>query len=74
MRHEILVGNATALNEKQVARLLNISVALLRKWRRGKDGPRWLKLGRVVRYLATDIDAWLETRAIVSGSAAGRGR
>jgi len=36
--------------EGETARLLSVSRALLRKWRRTGDGPRWLKIGRCVRY------------------------
>jgi predicted DNA-binding transcriptional regulator AlpA len=69
MRQEIRVENASALDEKQVAQLINVSVALLRKWRRGKDGPRWVKLGgRAVRYLAKDVEAWLETCVVATRS------
>lgn len=72
MRQEIQAYSSTALNEKQLAKLINVSVGLLRKWRREKAGPRWLKLGRVVRYLAKDVEAWLEARAVSTGTAEGR--
>ena len=38
MRQEIQADSSTALNEQQVARLINVSVGLLRKWRRQKRG------------------------------------
>lgn len=68
MREEIEIDCASALNEREVAQLINVSVGLVRKLRRRKDGPRWLRLGRCVRYLRRDIEVWLESRA-ATGSA-----
>lgn len=58
---------ANALSESELARRANVSIAALRKWRREGTGPRFLKLGRLVRYLAQDVDRWLEAHAVVSG-------
>jgi hypothetical protein len=38
------------LSEKQVANILKISVALLRRWRKLRCGPKFCHLGRCVRY------------------------
>ena len=39
------------LDETQVADSLNVSIALVRKWRGRKTGPKALKIGgRLVRY------------------------
>ena len=43
------------LTEEQAALLLNISPATLRTWRCKKSGPKYQKLGRCVRYLASEI-------------------
>jgi predicted DNA-binding transcriptional regulator AlpA len=72
MGREPRKGCGGALDERQVAELINISVSLLRKWRRLQDGPPWVKLGRVVRYLETDLRAWLEARTVTTSSAEGR--
>jgi hypothetical protein len=39
-----------ALNEQQVAEYLNMSAASLREWRHLGEGPKFLKIGRAVRY------------------------
>ena len=36
--------------EKDVARILKCSVAGLRKMRRERRGPRWIRVGRLIRY------------------------
>jgi predicted DNA-binding transcriptional regulator AlpA len=57
---------ATALNEKDTARYVGMSVSFLRRARcegapGGRTpGPPFVKLGRSVRYLVSDLDAWLQ--------------
>ena len=48
------------LNEHETAEQLGISVNTLRTWRRQARGPRWIKLGRTVRYKPADLDQWLK--------------
>ena len=52
----------TLLNERDVARIANLSVASVRRWRLLRQGPKYLKIGAAVRYKAEDISAWLESR------------
>lgn len=53
-----------ALTDHEAARLLGLSVATLRAWRLRKRGPRYLRFGRAVRYLASDIDRFIEASGI----------
>ena len=52
--------------EREAAEYLGMSTSFLRKDRmHGKrdgytPGPRWIRIGRSVRYLKEDLDAWLE--------------
>jgi predicted DNA-binding transcriptional regulator AlpA len=50
------------LNEREVAQLLSVSVATIRRWRLLHQGPRFLKISASVRYRPEDIDAWLDSR------------
>jgi predicted DNA-binding transcriptional regulator AlpA len=50
------------LNENDVAKLIGMSVASLRRWRLFSQGPRYLKIGAAVRYRPEDVAAWLESR------------
>jgi excisionase family DNA binding protein len=54
----------TALTERQVAELLGLSVATLRAWRHRGKGPRFLRLGRSVRYLPSDVDEFVRASAV----------
>ena len=52
----------TLLNEVEVAKTLDVSLATVRRWRWLRKGPKYLKIGTSVRYKPEDISAWLETR------------
>lgn len=54
---------ASLMDEKAVAELLNISLQTLRNWRWKREGPRFTKLGRLVRYRRADIEAFIEAGA-----------
>jgi excisionase family DNA binding protein len=47
------------LMEDQLAERLNVSVATLRRWRLGRRGPRFIKVGSLVRYRPEDVELWL---------------
>lgn len=49
------------LTEEVVAARLSISVKTLRNWRWQGRGPRFLRLGRAVRYSPAEIELWLKT-------------
>jgi hypothetical protein len=50
------------LDDKQLARLLHVSVGTLRYWRMVCRGPRYRKVGQHVRYAPSDIQEWLDRR------------
>ena len=53
-----------ALTERAVAELLGLSVATLRAWRHRGKGPRFLRLGRSVRYLPSDVADFVRASAV----------
>jgi len=52
----------TLLDEHDVARILGLSVATVRRWRLRKCGPQYLKIGASVRYTPRSIGDFLATR------------
>jgi predicted DNA-binding transcriptional regulator AlpA len=50
------------INEHQVADLIGVSVATVRRWRLHGRGPRYLKIGVLVRYCPRAVRAWLMAR------------
>lgn len=57
------------LTEKEAANYIGMSVSFLRRDRmegvigNRTPGPKWLKIGRSVRYLKEELDRWLEGKS-----------
>jgi len=49
------------LTEPEVADRLRVSLACLRRWRLERRGPRFLKVGSLVRYPAEELNRWIES-------------
>jgi len=49
------------LTEKEVAKQIKVSLASLRRWRLLQRGPRFIKVGALVRYRAEDLEQWMES-------------
>jgi predicted DNA-binding transcriptional regulator AlpA len=52
------------LTESETAQQLGISISGLRTWRNSGSGPRYVRLGRLIRYLARDVQSWLDDHAV----------
>ena len=52
------------LTPDEAAAVLNVPVATLAQWRYRGQGPRYRKVGGVVRYARRDLDAWLAAAAV----------
>jgi predicted DNA-binding transcriptional regulator AlpA len=48
--------------EKQAAHYLTRSVSSLRRGRKSGSGPKFIRLGRSIRYAKTELDAYLSAR------------
>jgi predicted DNA-binding transcriptional regulator AlpA len=59
---------ARVLDTAGVSGRTGVSVSTLEKWRVAGIGPRFLKLGRLVRYAEADIESWLASRRVASTS------
>jgi len=51
-------------NEKQAAKYLVMSVKSMQQCRCYGRGPKYIKIGRSVRYNVTDLDAYVASRTI----------
>lgn len=47
------------IDEVELAERLGISRSTLQSWRYAGRGPRYMKLGRLIRYRNVDVDAFL---------------
>ncbi len=50
------------LTPQSLADLLGYSLRTVEDWRRKGTGPRYLRIGKHVRYRMSDVESWLETR------------
>ncbi len=57
---------AEYLDEKRLCALLGISSVTATKWRAKAKGPPFIKVGRLVRYRRSHVDAWLHANTIGS--------
>lgn len=57
--------NTELLTRKQASRYIGVSVATLANWASTKlRNIPYIKVGRLVKYRQTDLDAWLESRTV----------
>jgi DNA-binding transcriptional MerR regulator len=54
---------AVILTTKQLAERWGITERTLRLWRAARYGPKWMKMGKAVRYRLEDVQRWEATRA-----------
>jgi predicted DNA-binding transcriptional regulator AlpA len=52
------------LNTEQAAAFVDLSVSTLEAWRKVNRGPRYLRVGRKVRYRISDLEAWVNSCAV----------
>jgi predicted DNA-binding transcriptional regulator AlpA len=58
------VSTPEILNERQVQEVFGFTIPYLRRARRERRGPRFLKLGKLVRYRRSDVEAYLAAGAV----------
>ena len=51
-------------NEADTAVNNAVLEAIVRKWRLQGRGPKYVKIGRLVRYKWRDVEAWLDSHTI----------
>lgn len=52
------------LTVKQLCASLDIDQSTLYRWRKAGNGPQAIKVGNVVRFRQSDVDAWLTTNSV----------
>jgi hypothetical protein len=57
-------SHSRLLTEKEVSHLFCVSLGFLRKQRLLNNGPKYIKVGRMVRYRLTDVDQFFDTHAV----------
>jgi hypothetical protein len=56
--------NREVLNEREVWEEYGFTIPFLRRARRERRGPRFLKVGKMVRYRRADVEAYLSAHVV----------
>lgn len=56
--------NKRMMNEKDAAAYLGMSVKWLQQGRCKNFGPRYVKMGKAVRYAQSELDRYVENRTV----------
>jgi predicted DNA-binding transcriptional regulator AlpA len=51
--------NSPLWSPRDTSELLGVSTGTLRSWRERGDGPQWLRVGKLIKYASSDIEAWV---------------
>lgn len=68
--HQRITIEKRALTDPETSKYIGMSISFLRQSRMNGDrdrrtsGPRYIKIGRAVRYLIEDLDAWLDEHRV----------
>ena len=60
--------NRRLLDVKESAEYLNLSKSTLDKWRCYGEGPKFIKMGRAIKYRMSDLDDYIASRQSSSTS------
>ena len=52
------------VDEREAAKFSDFSVAALVKWRHEGRGPRYIRVGRSIRYRISDLLSWIDSHAV----------
>lgn len=58
------MNDDTHLTVAELAEREQVSVETVRTWNRTRTGPRFMKIGRHVRYRLADVLAWEDSRIV----------
>jgi hypothetical protein len=65
MHNKQTVNADEILTERDAAELLKVSCRTLQAWRCARVGPRFIRVGRSVRYRRSDLFDWIELNTVV---------
>lgn len=64
---ESTTANLMTIDEYEAGQIVELSVKTLQKRRWMRQPPRFLKMGRLVRYRFSDLEAFLDSCTIETG-------
>ena len=54
-------GIQSLLTEGEVSKFINVCLTTLWRWRRDGIGPKYQRIGRMIRYRQEDVQAWIDS-------------
>lgn len=58
------MANREVLNEREVWEEYGFTIPFLRRARRERRGPRFMKVGKMVRYRRSDVETYLSAHVV----------
>lgn len=65
MNDTTTLTNEPLLTPAQAARILNVPVSTLSRWRNERRELPYVKVGRVVRYRRADLNIWVRKQTVM---------
>lgn len=63
-----MVENEDLIDQRAMSSMVGITTKTAETWRVRGFGPRYVKVGALVRYCKSDVRAWIESRTVRSTS------
>jgi len=57
------VTEDVALTERDVAKILSVSVRSVQHWRTTSEGPPFMRFGRLIRYSRRALLVWMKSKS-----------
>lgn len=64
VQSETKSGLTKLMTPPEVAELLQVELTLMNSWRTSRKGPAFIKVGSLVRYRVSDVEAWIESQRV----------
>lgn len=60
-------------DEKILAQTLAVSLSTVRRWRQFRNGPKFVRFGKSVRYRLADVEEWVAAQSQSAARSRGTG-
>jgi len=58
----------SSLDRAELADLLGVSIRTLARWAKNGDGPKFIKLGGIVKYRISEVEDWMNENSFTKDS------
>lgn len=72
MKTQDRAANEPLIDEHEAAALIGVTASTMNGWRVRRVGPRFCRIGRLVRYQPSDVRAFVESRLVGTSDQPGK--